>query len=304
MDLKRLVLDKIEQVGVVEAKRFFGVSLGTISNWKSGKTSPSVDAVQMVIGSLVADDTFTSWEGKKVHVMLPVYRQFCADTHYTLFANYAKYGPDKIGLSIEKRTIIHEARNILTHKGLKTDAEWFIMVDDDMILPCGSAGIMNGNYRANLPEPSASLLAFSRLMSHPKDARIIGGLYFGRHELGKAQCHIGFQHEHENDNLRKHQKYTQLMPMGWVGTGLIRIHRSVFDDLKKEIDNGRWPECKPIREDLWYGYWNPIQVGVGEDVSFGRRCAEIGIVSYLDPVLECLHIGDVPFGSHNTKTKK
>lgn len=310
MDLKRLVLDKIDELGVTEAKRFFGVSLGTISNWSSGKTSPSVDAVQLVLPKDFAvinppsPEPFTMWEGRKVHVCLPVYRSFCADTHYTLFANYAKYGAEKVGMSVEKRTMIHEARNILTAKALKTDAEWFLMIDDDMVLPCGSAGIMNGNYGANLPEPSASLLAFSRIMSHPKEFKVVGALYFGRHGYGKAQCHLGFSEDHQNDILRRHQKYTSLLPMGWVGTGMIRIHRSVFEEMQAEIEKGRWPECKRQNEARHYGFWNPQRVDVGEDVSFGRRCEEIGIVSYLDPVLECLHIGDVPFGSHNTTTKK
>lgn len=306
MDLRKLVIDKLSQLGVKDGARHFGISLGTASNWLSGKTCPSVDAAQLVLDELpesAPKEELTDWEGRKVHICLPVYRYFSADTHYTLFANYAKYGPAKVGMTTEKRTVIHEARNILTHKALtKTDAEWIVMADDDMVIPPGSATIMNGNYRANLPEPSASLVGLSRLMSHSEEYKIVGSLYFGRHEHGLAQNWMGFNQVHENDNLRKH-KYSNLIPMEWVGTGFIRVHRSVFDRMRQEIDNGRWPECKPANESLWYGYWTPIRVGVGEDVSFGRRCSEIGIPSYLDPVLECLHIGDTPFGGHNTKNK-
>lgn len=49
MDLKERVKAKIRELGVKQAARFYGVSTGTISNWASGQTSPSVDAVEMTI---------------------------------------------------------------------------------------------------------------------------------------------------------------------------------------------------------------------------------------------------------------
>ena len=49
MDLKERVRAKIKELGVKQAARFYGVSTGTISNWASGQTSPSVDAVEMTI---------------------------------------------------------------------------------------------------------------------------------------------------------------------------------------------------------------------------------------------------------------
>lgn len=306
MDLRKAVKDKIALLGGKEASRFFGVSIGTISNWSTGKTAPSIDAVEKILGEeafrivSAPREEVHMWEGRKLHILLPVYRSFCPDTHYTLFANYARYGPEKIAMTMEKRTVIHESRNILTHKGMKSDAEWFMMIDDDMILPCGNAGIINGRYGANIPEPGASANAISRLMAHPKDARIVGALYFGRHAYGLAQCSIGFEDKDVSELLRRHNKYQNLTPVGWVGTGCIKIHRSVFDELKQAIDGGKWPECKPINELMWYGFWNPIRAGVGEDVSFGRRCADIGITSWVDPVLECLHVGERFYGSTNT----
>jgi hypothetical protein len=87
---------------------------------------------------------------------------------------------------------------------------------------------------------------------------------------------------------------------GWVGTGCIKIERWVFEALAAEIDKGRWPECAPVGKDGWYGFWNPMRVRMGEDVSFGRRCKEIGIQTYVDTSLICLHVGDTCFGPRNT----
>ncbi len=311
--LSRLVKDRIASLGVSDAARYFGVSIGTISNWSTGKTPPSIDAAQLVLADWIPAPTapfntpeeLTMWQGKDVMMLLPVYRSFCADTHYTLFANYARYGPDKIGMILEKGTQIHVARNLLVHKGLKTDANNFLFPDDDMIFPCGNADVIRGRYGADLPEPGISMNTISRVMSHPKEMGIVGCLYFGRHRFGVAQCSLGFDQgwEMENEKLRAH-KYTQPIPVRWIGTGgMLRIQRWVFDAMKKEIDAGKWPEAKPLSPERPYGFFTPIRADMGEDVSFGLRAAEIGIQTWLDPVLECLHIGEKAFHSRSTENK-
>jgi hypothetical protein len=242
----------------------------------------------------------TMWEGRDVIMLLPVYRSFNADTHFTLFANYAKYGPEKVGMIMEKRTLIHEARNILADKFLKTGAKYCIMCDDDMILPCGVPEIFNGRYRANVSVENASVNAISRIMSHPESVGIVGGLYFGRHAHGAAQCSKGFSSAVENEKLRK-MEYSGLIQDEWVGTGWMRIHRDVFLRMAKEIDGGRWPDCKPAGLDGYHGFFQPLHVRVGEDVSFCRRAGEIGIKTYIDTSLICLHAGECLYGPSNTK---
>lgn len=305
LNLAQAVRDNIERLGVKEAAKFYGVSAGTVSNWFTGKTSPSIAAVELTLEDIIPssdkeDDNLSIWEGRKVAVLQPVYRTFNAETHFTLFANYAKYGPEKIALlPPQKGTLIHEARSILIHKAMKTDAETFIMPDDDMIIPFGEAAYFNARYGCNLPKSSAGLVGISRLMAHGKDKGIVGALYFGRHSKGKAQCALGFESPIENGNLRAHTRHG-LAQTNWVGTGFIKIERWVIEKMKAEIDAGKWPECVPSRPDSHYGYFAPIKVGVGEDVSFGRRAAQIGIASYVDCDLECLHNGERNYGSHNT----
>lgn len=249
-------------------------------------------------------DELSMWEGRKVMMLLPVYRSFEPWTHFTLFANYAKYGPEKIGIIQEIATQIHEGRNTLIHKAKKTDAEYFIFCDDDMVIPCGSAGIFHGNLRAPLPEPGVSMVGISRLMSFPPDMRIVGALYFNRRKFSHACCSDGYN-DNQDDNNDKFRAHTIKEPIlqRWISPGFMRIHRSVFDDLDLAIKNGKFPECIPSTPDRPVGYFNPIRAGMGEDVSFGVRCGEIGVDSWLDPVLECLH-SDGPgshYGSFNTE---
>lgn len=319
--LKEPVLKKIAELGVADAAKFFGVSFGTISNWSSGKTSPSLEAVELALfdagltigvpGVLEQSNKLpegfhvTMWEGRKVLLLLPTYRSVNPKTHFTLFGNYKEYGPSRIGIIPQEGTVIHESRNILIHKAMEVSgAETFIMVDDDMVMPCGNATLFNGNFGAGVPLESASFNAISRLMSHGRDKEIVGCLYYGRHEFGMAQCEMGFTKQHTNKDFRAF-KYHGLIPMMWVGTGMIKIERTAIEKMKKAIDEGQFPDCKPERPDLWYGYFSPIRVGIGEDVSFGTRMNKIGVQTYLDADLICLHAdGNTLYGPRNTRDKQ
>lgn len=307
MNLKRLVLRKIEEIGVKEASKLFGVSLGTISNWSTGKSDPSLAAAQLLASEQpepTGPDELTMWQGKEVIILLPVYRSFNADTHYTLFANYARYGPEKVGMIQEKGTLIYEARNTLAHKALKITPrpKYVVFCDDDMILPCGNVELFNGRYQANVSTQSAGFNALSRIMSHPEDKKIVGTLYFGRHAKGKAQCSRGFASDIENEKLHT-GAYSGLLEDEWVGTGFMRIHTDVFLAMDEEIKKDRWPECRHRAAGIDFGYFNPMGVRIGEDVSFCRRAREIGIKSYIDTSLICLHEGNMMYGPKNTSFK-
>jgi len=304
MGLKQRIKNKIETLGVKEAASYFGVSIGTVSNWLNDKTNPSVAAIELVLSedqtSPPIPDMLTDWQGRKLRILLPVYRSFNADTHYSLFANYARYGPEKISMEMRKRTLIYEARSSLIHNGMKTEAETFMMFDDDMAFPCGSPGWYNGAMGANLPDRLAGINTISRLMSHPDEYGIIGVLYFGRHDAGKAQCASGFSSDAENTKLHMHE-YTGLKKEDWVGTGGVRIKRWVIEEMDKAIEGGKWPELKRRSADSWNGYFTPRKVQEGEDVAFCLRAKELGIQTYLDCDIEAMHIGDRPYHGRNTK---
>lgn len=253
--------------------------------------------------------SLTMWEGRKVFIGHPVYRSFNAKTHFTLFACYKDYGPEKLGM-VEpvEGTVIHEARNILIDRMMKIpEAETFIMPDDDMVFPCGSEAYFNGRLNAGVSPESARFNAISRIMSHGRSKEIVGALYFGRHEFGQAQCEWGFGggagQKQRNVEFRAGQ-HKGLIPMAWVATGFIKIERTAIEKLKKAIDDGMFPECKPKPEQGWYGYFAPVSTGIGEDVSFGLRMQKIGVQSYLDASLVCLHAdGGTLYGPKNTKNK-
>lgn len=250
------------------------------------------------------DPALGMWEGRKVMICLPAYQGIEPANHLSLFANYAKYGPTRIGILMKTGTLVDEARNALTHDFMQTDAEWMVACDGDMLLPVGNADWFNGNFAAGVPLKSASFVAIERLMSHPADKRIVGALYFGRHEYGQAQCADGFGRTHNEFNtLMRSHSTTGLLPQSWVAVGFSRIHRSVFEEMKAAIDAGQFPECRPHEGNGIYGYWTK-STAIGEDVMFGSRATKLGIQSYLDVELECLHgSGHSWWGSRNTRNR-
>lgn len=295
------VLAKCESLGPTEAARYFGVTPQSIYNWRKGKSSPSIEAIEKVLEdeAKIKPYEIVQWEGRKVMVLLPVYRNVSVETHYTLFSNYAKYGPDKIGMILEKRTLIHESRNILVDKFLKSDAEWCIFVDDDMILPFGNSQAFAARYRANIPSRFTDQVAINRIMSHGTDKGVVGALYYGRVEHGKAQCADGFASAKGNADLHDYNNLGELREVRWTGTGMMRIHRSVFEKMKAHAEKN-WPHIIPQTEGKPMGYFTPDIVGQGEDVAFCLRAGAIGVPVYVDTGLICLHTGETHFGPHNT----
>lgn len=304
-ELCRLVLDKIAELGDKAAQDYFEVSAGTISAWKNLKTFPSIVAAQKVWDESVVCQTPEIW-GKAgevpVTILLPIYGEMSGMNHITLFANYRKYGIDKITILPRFRTLIEEARNDLAAKFLATKAEWCVFCDDDMVLPTGNTQFLRKN-GFNIPDRLGSRVALERLMSHPKEYRIVGALYRDRKGGVRAQCERAFRTPQDNTRLLdimsgKNTTDDGLEENGWVATGLIRIHRSVFEEMAEAAKPGgaleemRAPERHGNRP---LGFFGRSSEHRGEDVAFGMRAKKVGIPSYCDVGLYCGHRGDAIF---------
>jgi hypothetical protein len=298
IDLAGLVLAKIEDLGLGESAKYFGVSIPTVSAWKASKNFPNLTAGQKVLDELFAHKPPELWDlkGKKLIVLLPIYRSFNPVTHITLFRNYAQYGPEKIGLIPKLRTLIVEARNMLAQMFLLTDSEWCLFVDDDLALPCANGAMLRG-LGCNLPEPNASLNAISRIMSHPPEYTIVSGLYYGRNSSHKAQVSSAFDSPVQNarlNNILKTGGEFALEEQRWCATGFLRVHRSVFEDMTAKADE-LFPQIKPASTGRHFGFFTPDGPDAGEDSTFGKRAALCGHKSWLDPTLLLGHCGETVY---------
>lgn len=280
-----------------ESAKKYGVAPSTIGHWRRAR-SPSAEACQIALNDYFAfQHEARTLKDKEVVFCIPAYGDIAPPVMLSLFRNMARYGIQKTGLLFRERTMIVDSRNYLADMFLKTESQWCIMVDTDVVLPLGD-GALYRSYGAKLPEPMQSQYFIDRIMAtnHP----LIGGLYFGRHDKGRgqyAECHV-----QEFENRRVHlMQGVGVRPTQWVAAGAMRVHRSVFEKIK-ELAPQEFPEIVPRSPQIPWGFFNQIGAGMGEDVSFCLRAAKAGFQPHVDTGCICMHIGRQYYGPTNTSS--
>lgn len=155
--------------------------------------------------------------------------------------------------------MINQCRDGIVLEAINRKADYIFWMDDDMIIP---------------PD------AIDKLLAHNKD--ICSGLYFGRGNCKPLLYNIAV--DRDENNLIKSFSTTQildypqnsLIKVGAVGFGCVLTKVSVLRGMLKE-----WGTC-----------FDFIQ-GKGEDFSFGLRCEDMGIETWVDTSVKCGHIGQI-----------
>ena len=230
---------------------------------------------------------------------------------------------------------VAHSRNSIADTFLASECEYLLTIDDDMVVPFGSAAWYAANTGFNFAEKFMGLNALDRLMSHRKS--LVGGLYFGKYKHGPAVYNEGSS-EPEYARAAPHDC---IKPTRWVGTGCMLTHRTVFEAIEKKFPRlarlgakgGQWytsteaslmDRIERVRDRLTDG--TPLDgraayaaldgvsaalaavsqentLGSGEDVSFCLRAAASGHQPYVDMGLVCGHIGHCVYGPQNTSEK-
>jgi hypothetical protein len=302
-NLAALVTDKITELGDTKAREYFGVSAGTISAWKNGKTAPSLEAAQKVWDGNLLAQTPEVWGGngkEDVCVCLPMYET--AEPFFLIsFLKMLKgYGLDRVRIIPKTRTLIEEARNDLVERALLTNCKKIVMMDCDMIPPCGSPGLIK-KMGVNIPDAKAAINALIQITSHPEEYRIIGALYKDRRGGNRVQCAKAFSSPQENVRLMgmfdgKTQATALEEAGGWVAMGMTMFHRNVFEQMRAEAIKPGSPLAEicpppPPRDKEPFGYFGRSSKYRGEDVAVCRRAESIGITTWIDPQIVCGHVG-------------
>ena len=220
--------------------------------------------------------------GRDIFVAWPWYKTTNPVTAMTQVAYALDFGRDKIrfDMSIGDSKIEH-ARNRLAHKFLETDAKWMLMIDDDIIPSIGRPAWMRYWVRAarDLQEVQLQRHGVHRLVGANKT--LVGGAYFGRQEGGALMCsdHSLFTRAKQYDDA--------VVPVDWIGTGFILIHRKVFQDIRSHYGNS----LKIDVPDYDYDYFRPFDSVGGEDVAFCKRAKEAGHQPHLDIGIPIFHVG-------------
>jgi hypothetical protein len=220
--------------------------------------------------------------GRDIFVGWPWYKHSNPVTAAINVAMALDFGKDKIrfDMAIGDAKIEH-ARNRLAHKFLETDAKWLLMIDDDIIPAIGRPNwfrywVQGARQILDMPLQRHVL---HRLVGAGKT--LVGAAYFGRQEGGALMAS-------DQRLASKARTYEDaVVPVDWVGTGCMLIHRKVFDDIRSKYGDS----LKINVPDYEYDYFRPFDSARGEDVSFCIRAKEAGHQPHLDLGLPVFHVG-------------
>lgn len=273
---------------------------------------------------------------KKVLIALPWYKSVSPITAFCV-VQLADKRRTSTALNFDDAFVVH-SRNSIADYFLKSDNEWLLSIDDDMVVPFGHAEwFRTFTGWSEFPEKFAALNSLDRLMSHGKT--LVGATYFGRHWHGVPVFGEG-NNPTVAAEIRK-GPVDECRPTRWVGTGCLLVHRTVFEDIEKKFPNlargadkkrGQWftssehvamDAIRRTREMLATGPMTgeksvkalemligaesdaraKASLGQGEDVTFCKRAFEAGHQPYVDFGLVCGHIGSACYGPFNTRPK-
>lgn len=219
--------------------------------------------------------------GRDIFVGFPCYKTTNPVTAFAMIAMALDFGRDKIrfDMSIGDAMVYH-SRNRLAQLFLDTDAKYLLMIDDD-IIPCiGRPQWMRSTVQSARDVPDAALQrhVLHRLIGSGKT--LVGGAYFGRQENGTIMC--------SDRSLYPRAKAYEdaVVPVDWVGTGCLLIHRKVFSDIMV-----KYPELKGANPNDPFDFFHPINSNMGEDVSFCHRAKQAGHQCHVDLGLPVYHVG-------------
>lgn len=194
----------------------------------------------------------------KIFIAVPTYENIHPETFKSI------YGLDRCGHWVVFDYVtgydVASARNYIGNQAKREEADFVLMVDNDMKLPSDAL-------RNLLEEPMDVCLGFY--------AHRWGNVFDGRTNV----CRLGefnytdMYNMNELRTLRDQGVKREMIHGGGLGCALIRT--SVFD-----------------RIPFPYFKWTHYEDGnvLGEDLNFCQRCSEAGIPIYVDPRVGCGHL--------------
>lgn len=234
---------------------------------------------------------------RKVAMLLPIYGAVNPHIAYHWMAQIRKQ--PWLGVEYETETVIQRARNLLAQKFLRSEAEWSVWLDADIVAPFGDPGFFFADNRlcadpTFLKPEYAALMAIERMMKAGKT--IVGGVYQMR-RAGKVpmiiQPDLHPRHQEDRDLVKQllaEGPMNKVVQVAYVATGCALVHRSVYEAIMQ-----KFPELGPKKEGEPFDFFGHDVGTGGEDIHFGGLAKQAGHASFLDCGVWCCHVGNYPF---------
>ena len=233
---------------------------------------------------------------RKVAMLLPIYGAVNPHVAFHWMAQIRKQ--PWLGVHYETETVIQRARNVLADKFLKSESEWALWLDSDIVAPFGDPAFFYDENRL-CADPTfikpefVAAMTVERLLKAQKT--IVGGVYHARKAGSQAPLIIqpclhprDAKDRELTDELRAKGPLNKVVQVGYVATGCALMHRSVFRDIQN-----RFPER--MGKDGIYDFFGHDVGTSGEDIAFCGLAQQAGHASYLDCGLWAAHLGTQAF---------
>lgn len=189
--------------------------------------------------------------------------------------NHAEKGKairGKVAHSFGDSPNVGRSRNRLTAEFLAGDYTDLLFIDSDLVF---------------------SVDQVERILRH--DEEVVGGMYFKKTE-GEPEAVI-------NGIRNPIFKESGLTQVGYIGTGFLRIKRSVFEDMIAKWGDEIWYNVDHPAQGKEYNFWHlgiynypdGSRRWLSEDWWFCQRCMDLGIRVWADRAITLRHSGHALF---------
>ena len=165
----------------------------------------------------------------------------------------------------EGNSYVDDARNMIAHHFLKTDATHLWFWDSDV---------------------AVDMPGFARVLKAPGE--IVGAAF----RVKNAQKRWSTVLARDKDGMLMRDPITGLFKALRIATGFMKISRTVFEKIREQSPNNHY--YNPTTDELIYGFFNFMQVGqymLREDYGFCERAKDAGVEIWCETRVRTGHFG-------------
>lgn len=235
----------------------------------------------------------------KVFIATPMYGGQCTGTYtkslISLFDHLRNAGHDVLFSDLYNESLITRARNTLTEMFLRSDADYLLFIDADQGF--------NANGVVKMVEEGKDLIGAAVPMKAINWAKVKQAIADGKENPQNYTAYYNLNLIAKGDLSILKEDPTALVELSTLGTGLLLIHRNVFNALKDKVSTYKSDQLDigGIKHgDLIGDYWQTVvdpesKRLLSEDYYFCKLWRDLGNQVFLAPYVKVTHMGSYLF---------
>jgi hypothetical protein len=235
----------------------------------------------------------------KVFIATPMYGGQCSGTYtkslISLMAALQNAGHQVSFTDLYNESLITRARNTLTELFLKTDSDYLLFIDADQGF--SAQGVVK------MVEENVDIIGAAVPMKAINWGKVKAAMKDGRDDLQNHTAYYNINLLNKDDLNVLKDNPTQLIEVSTIGTGLLLIHRRVFEALIDIVGTYTSDQLKIgniEKGDSVHNFWQTVvdpesKRLLSEDYYFCKLWRDLGNKVLLAPYVKVTHMGSYIF---------